>query len=205
MYEIPTKGDLDRNLWAIIYPARRKARDECARLKVDLATRGMSLASTSFIGAVVGSIDMIHKNAVAQAMPVVLDFIDRMPVTPKQVTSWARYPLENLGVMLLTQIPQAGLPAEHQRVTEQYRAVFQQRLDGALRDVEIGFVGGRGHTPTSSDRSPPSLPPSKELVSIRPGLWGFSIDLKEFGRRSRTWFDRLRAVRQTRDHRVNGH
>jgi hypothetical protein len=192
MFEFPTKGDLDRNLWSIIHPARRKARDECARLKVDLANRGMSLKNISLISAVVRNVDTIHQDTLAQAMPVILDFIERMQVAPKQVISWARYPLENLGVMLLTQIPQAGFPAEHQRVTAQYRLVFQQRLDGALLDLEIGFIGGRSHAPSGSDRPLPSLPPRKELVSIKPSIWGFSIDLKELERRVRKeWGPRL--------------
>jgi hypothetical protein len=197
MYEIPTNGDLDRNLWAIIHPARRKARDECACLKVELAARGMSLNNTSLIGSVAGSIDTIHKDALAQAMPMVLDFIERMQVAPKQVISWARYPLENLGVMLLTQIPQAGFPVEHQRVNAQYQLLFQRRLDGALRDAEVGFIGGRSLVPMGSDSSPPSLVPSKEIVFIRPGLWGFSIVLKEPGRRGKTWWYRKRSLRQT--------
>jgi hypothetical protein len=36
----------------------------------------------------------------------------------------------------------AGFPDEAQRVRARYAAVFQQRLDGALLDIEIG-LGGR--------------------------------------------------------------
>ena len=83
MYERPTKGDLDRNLSMIFHAAHHKARAECARLKSDFAVRGMSLKSTSLIGVVVGSVDTIHKEALPQAMRVVLDFAERMQVAPK--------------------------------------------------------------------------------------------------------------------------
>ena len=184
MYERPTKGDLDRNLSMIFHAAHHKARAECARLKSDFAVRGMSLKSTSLIGVVVGSVDTIHKEALPQAMRVVLDFAERMPVAPKQIVPWARPHLENLGNTLLAQIPPAGCPAEWQRITAQYRLVFQQRLDGALRDIEIGLIEGRSLAATDSGSAPaPSPPPSKELVSVKPGLWGVSIDLKELWRR----------------------
>jgi hypothetical protein len=60
------------------------------------------------------------------------------------MTSWARPHLENLGNTLLGEIPPNGFPADHQRIVAQYRAAFQQRLDGVLRDVEIGFLKGAG-------------------------------------------------------------
>jgi hypothetical protein len=90
MYERPTKGDLDRNLSMIFHAAHHKARAECARLKSDFAARGMSLKSTSLIGVVVGNVDTIHKEALPQAMRVVLDFAERMQVAPKRIVPWAR-------------------------------------------------------------------------------------------------------------------
>jgi hypothetical protein len=39
-YELPTKGDLDRNLSVIFHAAHHKARAECGRLKSDFAARG---------------------------------------------------------------------------------------------------------------------------------------------------------------------
>jgi hypothetical protein len=116
-------------------------------------------------------------------MLVVLDFAKRLEVSPKQITPWARPHLDNLGNTLLAQIPPAGFPVEQQRIRAQYQLVFQQRLDGALRDIEIGFIEGRSLTATDSNRPTLSLP--KELISLKPGLWGVSIDLKELWRRFR--------------------
>src|SRR5271156_15322 len=161
MYERPTKGDLDRNLSTILHDAHHKARAESARLKSDLAARGMA-QSTSLIGLVVGSVDALHRVAIAQAMQVVFDFAERMQVAPKEITPWARPHLENLGTTLLGQIPPAGFPVEHQRARAQYQLVFQQRLDGALRDIEIGFLDGRRLVPADSDRAAATTEVSKE-------------------------------------------
>jgi hypothetical protein len=179
MYDLPTKRDLDRHLSMILHNAHHKARAECARVQSDFVARGMS-PNASLIGVVVASVDTIHKGSLAQAMLAVRDFAERMQVPPKQIIPWARPHLENLGNRLLAQIPSAGFPAEQHRITTQYRLVFQQRLDGALRDIEIGFVEGRSLTPTDSDRPAPASSPSppKELV-------GVSIDLKGLWRRFR--------------------
>jgi Predicted pPIWI-associating nuclease len=47
-------------------------------------------------------------------------------------------------IAFLAVIPPCGFPDEHQRIVAQYRAQFDQRLTGTLRDVEIGFVKGDG-------------------------------------------------------------
>jgi hypothetical protein len=184
MYELPTKGDLDRNLSMIMHSAHRKARAERGRLTSEFAARGMVL-STSLIGAVIGSLNEIHAESIEQAMQVLRDFVERMQIAPTQITSWARPHLENLGNTVLGQLPPAGFPAEQQRVRAQYALVFQQRLDGALRDIEIGFIGGASVTVPESMRPAPSAPSPKELLSLKPALWGFSIDLKELWRRFR--------------------
>jgi len=147
VYELPTKGDLDRNLSTTMHSARQQAHAECVRLTSEFASRGMGL-STSLIGAVVGSLDKIHVDAIGEAMRVVHAFAERMQESPNQLTAWARPHLENLGNAVLSTLPVAGFPVEHQRVRAQYQAVFQQRLDGGLRDVEIGFVKGAGFAQT---------------------------------------------------------
>jgi hypothetical protein len=183
MYELPTKGDLDRNLSNIMHAAHHKARSERARLTSEFAARGMG-SSTSLIGSVVGCLDKIHAESIERAMHVVREFSGRMKLAPKEITSWARPHLENLGNTVLGQIPVAGFPNEQQRVRTQYALVFQQRLDGALRDIEIGFIKGRSIGPTELDRPIPSTQQPKEIVSLKPGAWGMSIDLKELWRRS---------------------
>jgi hypothetical protein len=177
-YEQPAKGDLDRNLSVIMHAAHRKATAERGRIISEAATQGM-VQSTRVTVTAAAALDKIHAEAIDQAMPVVCAFADRMQVKPKQITQWARPHLENLGNSVLGQLPPAGFPAEHQRVRAQYALVFQQRLDGALRDFEIGFIKG-----ASVARAAPADPP-RDLLSFKPGLWGINIDLKELWRRAR--------------------
>jgi len=96
MYQLPTKGDLDRNLSSIMHSARQQAHAECARLTSEFASRGLA-SSTSLIGAAVGSLDKIHVDAIGEAIRVVRDFLERMQEPPNQLTIWARPHLENLG------------------------------------------------------------------------------------------------------------
>lgn len=182
MYELPTKGDLDRNLSMIMHSAHHMARAERNRLTTEFAARGMGL-STSLIGAVMGSLDKIHAESIEQAMHIVREFVGRMqPVTSKQIAVWVRPHLENLGNVVLGQLHPAGFPVEHQRVLAQYTPVFQQRLDGALRDIEIGFIKGRSIAPMEPSGLAPSAPQTKEIFSLKPGAWGMSVDLKELWR-----------------------
>lgn len=143
MYEPPTKADLARNLSTIMHSAHQKARAEKGRLKSEFAARGMA-QSTSLIGATVGVLNTIHQDAIAEAMLIIHDFAERMHSPAKEICTLARPHLENLGNSVLGELPPAGFPVEHQRIRAQYALVFQQRLDGALRDVEIGFAKGAG-------------------------------------------------------------
>ncbi|MGP0059953.1 MAG: hypothetical protein ACLPID_11775 [Beijerinckiaceae bacterium] len=151
MYAQPIKGDLDRNLSMIMHSAHQRARAERFRLTSEFAARGMG-QSTSLIGAAIGVLDTIHKDAIAEAMPIIRDFAERMHVTVAEIVLWARPHLENLGNSVLAELPPAGVPVEHQRIRRQYAQVFHLRLDGALRDIEIGFIGGRSLVIKDSDR-----------------------------------------------------
>lgn len=142
MFEQPTKADLDRNLSSILHSARKKAQAERRRLTSELAARGLA-QSGALIGSVTQSVDKIHSNAMAEAMEVLRNFGSRMAEPMSTLTSWARPHIENLGTAILSEIPAAGFPAQQQQLRRQYEAVFRQRQEGALRDIEIGFIGGR--------------------------------------------------------------
>jgi hypothetical protein len=142
-FERPIKGDLDRSLSLLMHDTRHKAMEECNRIKSDAIKAG-ALQSNRVIVTVAKAADRLHHDAMKQATPMLLDFIERMQLPPAEVTGWARPHLENLGNTLLGSIPPNGFLNDHQRIVAQYRAVFQQRLDDVLRDVEIGFVKGAG-------------------------------------------------------------
>jgi hypothetical protein len=78
-----------------------------------------------------------------QATQMLRDFVERMETPATEIAAWSRPHLENLSNSVLGVIPPNGFPADYQRITNQCRAVFKQRVDGTLRDVEIGYVRGR--------------------------------------------------------------
>jgi hypothetical protein len=143
MFERPIKGDIDRRLSLMMHDARHRLMIEKNRIMAEASIAG-ALQSNRVIVTVASFADQIHDAAMMQAIPLLLDFIERLQLPPAEMTSWARPHLENLGNTLLGEIPPNGFPADHQRIVAQYRAAFQQRLDGVLRDVEIGFLKGAG-------------------------------------------------------------
>lgn len=178
MFYQPTKGDLDRQLSTIMHEARHQALDERNKLTSGAILAGALHGSRLTIN-IAGATDRAHKDAIAQAVTIMRNFAERIAGGPKQITEWARPHLENMGNSLLAVIP-VNDHSDGQRVRAQYDAVFKQRLDGALRDVEIGFVRGSGFITASVVSDKP-----KEIVGLKPGLWGFSIDLREAWKRFR--------------------
>ena len=143
MFEQPIKGDLDRSLSRLMHDARHKLIEKCSKIKSDAIVAGV-LGSERVIVTAAAAADAEHKDAMSQAAPILLDFIERMQRPAGEITGWARPHLENLGNTLLGVVPPSGLPNQYQRIVQQYRIVFQQRLEGVLRDIEIGYVKGSG-------------------------------------------------------------
>lgn len=180
MFEEPTKGDLDRQLSTIMHEAHHRARDQKAKLTSRAVMNG-ALNGSRFTLTLAGPIDRFHKEAIEQATVVMRTFAEKIKGGPKQVTEWSRPHLENMGNTLLSVIPVASV-SDGQRLRTQYLAVFDQRLDGALRDIEIGFVRGAGFT---AARAVAAADAPKEILALKPGLWGVSIDLKAAWKRLR--------------------
>jgi hypothetical protein len=143
MYQLPTIFDFQRNLDTLIHSGEQEARAEAARIKSEFAARGIG-SSTGVITAAIGRFDQIHKDILERAMRLIGEFANRnAALSPAVLAGAARPRFHNFSTMLLGTVPPAGFPAEAQRFRGQYKLVFQQRLDGALRDIEIGFIGGR--------------------------------------------------------------
>jgi hypothetical protein len=143
MFERPTKNDLDRSLSLLMHDSRHMLAEKCNHIKSEAAKVG-ALQSNRVVVTAVKAADDLHKATMTQATTILLDFIERMERPPAEIVGWARPHLENLSNSLLGVVPPNNFPQDYQRLTHQYRTVFQQRLDGVLRDVEIGFVKGAG-------------------------------------------------------------
>jgi hypothetical protein len=143
MFEKPIKDDLDRALSLLMHESRHKLMEECNRIKSEAVKAG-ALQGSRVVVMAVKAADDLHKVAMTQAAAILLDFVERMERPPTDIVEWARPHLENISNSLLGVVPPNNFPQDHQRLTHQYGAVFQQRVDGVLRDVEIGYVKGQG-------------------------------------------------------------
>ena len=85
-------------------------------------------------------------------MRSVSEFAARMQLSPAELAASARPILETLGDELITRIPpSAALRIGTDPLRDHYQAGFKERLDGALRDIEIGFIGGRNMAVSMKD------------------------------------------------------
>jgi hypothetical protein len=164
-FEPPTKGDIDRALSNLMHENRHKLLEECNRIKSEAAKVG-ALQGNRVIVSAVEAADHLHKDAMTEATRILFAFIERTERPPIEIVGWARPHLENLGNSLLGVVPPNGFPDEHQRLSRQYRAHFSQRLDGVLRDVEIGYSKDAGFAkPVPSGPSAPVEPPAKVMAA----------------------------------------
>jgi len=182
MYKPPTIFDFQRNLDTLIHSGEQRARAETVRIKSEFAARGMS-QSTSVISATIGCFNELHKDITEQTMTLMNEFVSA-ELSLDAMTETTRGRLSNFATMLLATVPPSGFPQEVQKFRTQYAAVFGQRLDGALKDVRIGFVAGRKIMPSSAAASgaldsTAGMAEAKlaDAVILRPSFMGMGIDL----------------------------
>ena len=175
MFERPTGGDIDRALSALMHEARDRllARRNEAMAE---ATKAGALQSTRLIILVAEAAKKVHVEVMQQATSMLREFVQRMGIAPSQITEWARPHLENLGSTLLEIVPPCGFPGEQKRIVAEYQAQFDQRLTGALRDVEIGFVKGGGFA---------GLPKEDEWIRAAEAIAILKTNLTEYSARLR--------------------
>jgi hypothetical protein len=141
-FQLPIKGDFDRVLSGLMHDARHKLMMEMSRIMADAAAGGLQSNRAIFVAAELAN--QIHDASLTRATPILHQFIERLSLPPAEITQWARPHLENLGKRLLGLIKPNGFPNDHKRTVSQYELIFNQRLDGVLRDVEIGFAEKAG-------------------------------------------------------------
>ena len=143
MFEKPAKKDIDAALSILMHEARRQVQDAKNQVISDAIKSGV-LQSDRVIIAIADDADKVHKASMERAKKILIDFIERMQLPATQIAAWARPHLENLSNSVIGVVPPNGFPNDHQRGVHQYLAVFKQRVDLVLRDVEIGYSWGEG-------------------------------------------------------------
>jgi hypothetical protein len=143
VYEAPTRADFQAKVSSIIHETRRKLDAENGRLIVATAARGLS-QNGGLISDVVSCADRLHADAIDKLTRLAAEFVGRSKLTPTDLGNAARPLLANLTIQLLARLQtQRYLQPQGQRALAQYTQVFEQRLERALRDIQIGFVGGQ--------------------------------------------------------------
>jgi hypothetical protein len=187
MYQPPTIFDFQRNLDMLIHSGQHQARAAAVNVKSDHASRGLS-DSTTVITMYINSASEIHQDIIRRAMEMIADFCSRSTdLSPGGLAGTARNRLDAFGTFLLTTIPRTSFTQEAQRFRNQYTNVFRQRLDAALRDIQIGFIGGRkietaAAEPPPIDAAPPTITAETkttltDIVILRPTFMGMGLDL----------------------------
>ena len=200
IFNQPAKKDVDYALSMLMHDARRQAADQKNRIKSDAAKQG-ALNGNRVIIVIADEVDKIHAASLVQAKKILIDFIKRMQKPAADITGWARPHLDNLNNTVLAEIPVNGFPGDHQRVVTQYQAVFQQRVDGGLCEVEIGYAkdtGFSGDTPM----------PEKEWITAKAtltmlGTWQNGNRMKTICERAHAGLIKARARRFIRDRQVH--
>jgi hypothetical protein len=196
MFEQPAKRDIDYALSMLMHEARRRVADEKNRIMSEAIWAG-ALQGSRVVITVADAADKIHAASMNEAKQTLIGFAQRMGKPAKEITALARPHLENLSNVVLGGIPPNGFPQDHQRIIAQYRAVFRQRIDGTLRESEIGYVKGTGFAkidkadaavPQQLESTAPSL---SDAIILKPTFMGMGIDL------SKTWQWLSQRIRRT--------
>jgi predicted nucleotide-binding protein len=194
LYARPLKGDVDRALSAIIHETRRRLMETQAQIVSEAAARG-ALQSNRVLVVTVDAADKIHAAAIKEAAPLLRDFAERMGAEIQTVIEWMRPHLENLNNSLLGVVKPNGFPTDRERLIKQYGTVFQQRTDGLLRDLEIGYVRGGGFSASAMVLDKEEWITADEAVRMVASVMGHPVAARAICKRAHDGLIAARAER----------
>jgi hypothetical protein len=171
-YRTPAISDFQRNLDAIIRNGEQEAATSARKIQSGLAARGLAISGLA-IKAPAENAKRIHGETLNGCMNLIDEFTRGGRPSQKTLAETARPRLDILAEILLTTVADSGAMKVAQQVRVQYAADFQQRLDAALKDIEIGFIDGRRITAPSGD-DPPKL---GEAMILKPTFMGMGVDI----------------------------
>jgi alpha-D-ribose 1-methylphosphonate 5-triphosphate synthase subunit PhnG len=150
MYDVPQISDFERNLDTIAERDVDKARDELLRIRSDAAKHGRGQSNTVIHDAV-AEFKKIHRGIIEAAMHLIHDYVSRSEISQSRFIEAARPKLIRAAETLLALVPEAGFVREANEIRGRYREEFRREREGALRDIETGFIGVRdAATPSGS-------------------------------------------------------
>ena len=179
----------------LMHESRHKLMERVNQIKSDAIKAG-ALHSNRVVVTAIKAADDVHKEAAEEAHAIVLDYIERMERSPVEVVAWARPHLENMNNSILAVVPPNGFPQDHQRLTNQYRTVFQQRTDIVLRNSEIGHQQGAGFARAEKVESKEEWISAGEAARLlKPSLGGEMMAQMSLCKRAHAGMVRSRAQR----------
>jgi hypothetical protein len=178
MCDTPQKSDFQRNISSITQKSEAAAHAERLRIISDAIVKGAA-QSNRIIIAVIIPFEKLYSKTVEDVMQLIRDFVERTSLNATELREIARVEVESFADRLLSQLPDGGFPHDAARIRGEYREKFRQHLEGALRDIQIGFIGGRKITTATATNADAEATTAKlsDAVILKPTVWGMGIDL----------------------------
>jgi hypothetical protein len=156
MFAKPTLADFQRNLDQLIHESENAARIARGKNISSFAARGLAI-SGSIVNVIASEFDTIHKQTVSNAASLAVEFVSQASIPISEISTAVKNRLTNFSIMILGQIPASGLdPSEWQQFAQRWTAKWNQRTDGALKDLDVGIVSGHFISATNKDVQPVS-------------------------------------------------
>jgi hypothetical protein len=148
VFDKPDKDAVVRSLSAVVGKAEEIAGEK--RLGVPGDPR-----NSRTLLFVAKAVDEVHAELLGKAMDRLASYVGQVDASPKEMTAWARPELEKMTAHVLGQIQSPVFPDHASAHQKQYKANFQERLDHALSEFELGRANGRAieATPNGPRRS----------------------------------------------------
>jgi hypothetical protein len=135
-------SDFERMLDDILGRAKTAALTTAAQVEAESAARGTLLSSGTAIVMEQG-LTPIHETALADAMRLIVQFSERTGIPISELSKAAKAKLETFTSEVTLRLVNAANQMQLSQLLSQAQERFNQRVENALRDVEIGFIQGR--------------------------------------------------------------
>ena len=196
MFERPEKKDVDYALSMLMHEARRQIAECKTKIQSEATKHGLSQNSRALV-MTFDAADKIHTASMIQAKQILVDFVPRIGRPASEIIAWVKPHLENLSNTVLRQIHHSGFPQDYQRLIDQYRMAFSQRVEGTLRETEIGYIRGTGFSADTATAK------QDDWISARDALSMFGklahLRVETICTRAHAGMIRARATRFIRD------
>jgi len=147
MARTPALSDFQRHIDEIIHKGERNARSEVQDARAYATTHGASRSNRVLI-SIFESLDKIHADGIERTLQLVGKFTKIAPTLDVETyIPTIRTRMSQFQEGLLAIANGIGLAQDYTRFFNQYATIFRQRLENAIKDIEIGFININESTP----------------------------------------------------------